>query len=77
MRSRGFALERLRLFGSGERSISEEIGTLCGIVGIYNPRAKQPVDPSLLERMAESLRHRGPDEKASMLKGMLVSGTAG
>ncbi|MDY6934882.1 MAG: asparagine synthase (glutamine-hydrolyzing) [Spirochaetota bacterium] len=35
---------------------------MCGIAGIYNTRARNPVDSSVLEKMIESLRHRGPDE---------------
>src|SRR3989344_5134876 len=34
---------------------------MCGIVGIYNLK-ERPVDSFLLERMTDSLRHRGPDD---------------
>ena len=35
---------------------------MCGIAGIVNLRATEPVDPAALRRMADSLIHRGPDE---------------
>ena len=35
---------------------------MCGIAGIVNLRAAQPVDPAALRRMADALIHRGPDE---------------
>jgi asparagine synthase (glutamine-hydrolysing) len=34
---------------------------MCGIAGIFSFNEK-PVDPALLDRMIERLRHRGPDE---------------
>ena len=33
---------------------------MCGIAGIVGP---EPVDGKTLERMAEVLRHRGPDDE--------------
>jgi asparagine synthase (glutamine-hydrolysing) len=35
---------------------------MCGIAGIIDLRGKRPVPPGLLEVMAKSLEHRGPDE---------------
>jgi asparagine synthase (glutamine-hydrolysing) len=35
---------------------------MCGIAGIVNLRAAEPVDPVRLRRMADALIHRGPDE---------------
>ncbi len=34
---------------------------MCGIVGIYNFR--EPVDPFLIKAMADTLKHRGPDDE--------------
>ncbi|MEW6752945.1 MAG: asparagine synthase C-terminal domain-containing protein [Candidatus Latescibacterota bacterium] len=34
---------------------------MCGICGLVYPDAGRPVDPVLLERMTDALRHRGPD----------------
>jgi len=35
---------------------------MCGIVGKLNHDAAAPVDPELLRRMADTIRHRGPDD---------------
>ncbi len=35
---------------------------MCGIVGKINFDREQPVDPHQIRRMADSLRHRGPDD---------------
>jgi asparagine synthase (glutamine-hydrolysing) len=35
---------------------------VCGIVGIFDGKARRAIDRRLLERMNESLFHRGPDE---------------
>ncbi len=40
---------------------------MCGIVGIVNLDGAG-VDPSLLARMNEAIRHRGPDEEGTYLK---------
>jgi asparagine synthase (glutamine-hydrolysing) len=34
---------------------------MCGLVGIFDPQGKAPVDRLLLERMNRTQRHRGPD----------------
>ena len=34
---------------------------MCGLVGIFDTREQRPVDQTLLRRMNDSLRHRGPD----------------
>lgn len=34
---------------------------MCGILGIINIENRAPVDPQLLERMAATMTHRGPD----------------
>ena len=41
---------------------------MCGIVGIVN-LDRAAADPGLLGRMNEAIRHRGPDEEGSYLKG--------
>ena len=35
---------------------------MCGFAGIYTRDSASPVDGTVLERMTEALRHRGPDE---------------
>jgi asparagine synthase (glutamine-hydrolysing) len=35
---------------------------MCGIVGVFVPRGGAPVDPAVLRRMADAIRHRGPDD---------------
>ncbi|MEZ6186932.1 MAG: asparagine synthase (glutamine-hydrolyzing) [Planctomycetota bacterium] len=34
---------------------------MCGLCGVVYADPERPVDPAVLERMARSLRHRGPD----------------
>lgn len=36
---------------------------MCGIAGIISVRHEEPVVPSVVERMTEHLRHRGPDAR--------------
>jgi len=43
---------------------------MCGIVGIYNfgpPQADKPVEESLLRRMCDIMKHRGPDDEGYYL----------
>ncbi|MBN2038781.1 MAG: asparagine synthase (glutamine-hydrolyzing) [Spirochaetes bacterium] len=35
---------------------------MCGIAGIYHTNSKRPVEKSVLDKMASTLTHRGPDE---------------
>jgi len=44
---------------------------MCGIAGIYNFGRNDPVDPALLGRMNERLRHRGPDDGGVHLDGRI------
>jgi len=44
---------------------------MCGIVGMIN-KSGQPVEVSLLESMAEKIKHRGPDDE-----GFLIDGSVG
>jgi asparagine synthase (glutamine-hydrolysing) len=41
---------------------------MCGIVALIN-KDRTPVEPTLLFRMAETLRHRGPDEEGCLIEG--------
>ena len=34
---------------------------MCGIAGIFHAETPKPIDPSRIERMCDSLAHRGPD----------------
>jgi asparagine synthase (glutamine-hydrolysing) len=34
---------------------------MCGVVGLFHPTRHSTPDPALLRRMADALRHRGPD----------------
>jgi asparagine synthase (glutamine-hydrolysing) len=41
---------------------------MCGIAGIVNLSSPEPIEPTLLERMAQALYHRGPDEDGYFLR---------
>jgi len=41
---------------------------MCGICGVYNYRADDPVDGSALETMKDLLAHRGPDEDGTHIE---------
>jgi asparagine synthase (glutamine-hydrolysing) len=43
---------------------------MCGIIGLIN-KNKEEVDYSVMEQMAESLSHRGPDEEGWFIEGPL------
>lgn len=47
---------------------------MCGIAGIYNRTIEHSVDPSILQRMTDSLRHRGPDESGYFIDGNIGLG---
>ncbi len=34
---------------------------MCGVAGLFDSRGERPVDTALLQRMNDSIRHRGPD----------------
>ncbi len=36
---------------------------MCGITGIFNYQNKRSVDPQVLQRMCDAVRHRGPDDE--------------
>jgi asparagine synthase (glutamine-hydrolysing) len=47
---------------------------MCGIVGKLNFDREQPVDPHQIRRMADSLRHRGPDDAGVWTDGSIGLG---
>ena len=36
---------------------------MCGIAGIYNFEKNHPVDMATIQRMCDSIAHRGPDHE--------------
>ncbi|MGH9766704.1 MAG: asparagine synthase (glutamine-hydrolyzing), partial [Blastocatellia bacterium] len=42
---------------------------VCGIAGIYNYAAEEPVDAATLRRMTDVLTHRGPDDEGFYVEG--------
>ena len=44
---------------------------MCGIAGIYNLDPQRPVDPTMLQRMNETLVHRGPDDEGTYIQGSI------
>ena len=47
---------------------------MCGIAGKFNYAADTPVDPEVIERMAASMVHRGPDDSGRFVAGSLGLG---
>ncbi|UCG52461.1 MAG: asparagine synthase (glutamine-hydrolyzing) [Candidatus Latescibacterota bacterium] len=47
---------------------------MCGICGQYNFGTREPADPRVIERMARTLRHRGPDDEGYYQSGELGLG---
>ena len=47
---------------------------MCGIAGYWNVRSGRPASRSIIEAMARSLRHRGPDEDGYLVDGALAIG---
>ena len=47
---------------------------MCGLVGKLNFDFQKPVEKELIEKMAEKLRHRGPDDKGVYVKGSMGLG---
>jgi len=47
---------------------------MCGICGQFNYRDHTQVDPEQLERMTNSLVHRGPDDEGHYFSGSLGLG---
>jgi asparagine synthase (glutamine-hydrolysing) len=44
---------------------------MCGIAGMWNQESREPVDALCLRRMADTLRHRGPDDEGTYIDGDL------
>ena len=42
---------------------------MCGIAGILDPMQRRGVDAPLLDRMTDSLAHRGPDDRGTWIEG--------
>ena len=40
---------------------------MCGIAGFFNYKNTDAVDPVLIRRMCDSIRHRGPDDEGFFL----------
>lgn len=36
---------------------------MCGITGVFEPRCDATIEPALLKKMSDTLRHRGPDDE--------------
>ena len=47
---------------------------MCGICGIYNYRNNEPIQKDVLERMTQSLIHRGPDAEGFFVQGNIGLG---
>ena len=47
---------------------------MCGICGIYNFGDKAPVDEKMIQRMTDSIAHRGPDDEGVYLENNLGLG---
>ncbi len=42
---------------------------MCGLCGIIHFDKQRPVDPNLLQRMTDVIRHRGPDDEGHLIDG--------
>lgn len=42
---------------------------MCGIAGMIDPTGRCGVDPEVLDRMTDSLAHRGPDDRGTWIDG--------
>lgn len=49
---------------------------MCGIAGIFNSHADEPVPSALLERLVDGLAHRGPDQRGCLIRGSVGLGVA-
>lgn len=47
---------------------------MCGIVGLHHRVSRRPVDPALVERMCDSIAHRGPDDQGVFIDGAVGLG---
>jgi asparagine synthase (glutamine-hydrolysing) len=42
---------------------------MCGICGVFNAHSEEPVSGEMIERMIDSISHRGPDDSGAYLDG--------
>src|SRR5438128_2695498 len=47
---------------------------MCGICGQFNFVRNEPVEPEIIRRMTDSIRHRGPDDEGYLISGPLGLG---
>jgi asparagine synthase (glutamine-hydrolysing) len=47
---------------------------MCGICGQFNFTRNEPVEPEMVRRMTDSIRHRGPDDEGYLISGALGLG---
>jgi len=47
---------------------------MCGICGVVNRDRGNPVPPKLLRAMCDTIRHRGPDDEGSFIRGNIALG---
>ncbi|HUK63513.1 MAG TPA: asparagine synthetase B, partial [Dongiaceae bacterium] len=47
---------------------------MCGINGVFHYRDDRPADPTLIERQALVMRHRGPDDAGVWHDGSVALG---
>lgn len=47
---------------------------MCGICGIYNLREKKKIDETIIDRMLNAIRHRGPDGSNQMVTDQVALG---
>ena len=47
---------------------------MCGIVGILHRDRERPIDSTLLDRMTDIMKHRGPNDRGTYIKGNIGLG---
>jgi asparagine synthase (glutamine-hydrolysing) len=47
---------------------------MCGICGQFNFVRQEPVEPSIIQRMTQTMVHRGPDDKGYFISGSVALG---
>src|SRR5579875_2299308 len=48
--------------------------SMCGIAGLFDTKGSRPYNPALIQRMTDSIRHRGPDGEGRYLEPGLAFG---
>jgi asparagine synthase (glutamine-hydrolysing) len=59
-----------KLFWFAQYAVAWMMAGMCGIAGVWN-RSGEPVQQTVLERMARTMRHRGPDGEGFFCSGNL------